>query len=283
MENFLSAHADGELSPAEKRQAEEHLATCGNCNARFTEELALKELLRTHLRNVREPGELRATLREALDAETAAKGSAGPTRSGFRPRREYWSAFRPRREYWSDSAALAAFAAMVFIVVGTVFMLTRGANTPLRPGTETMRDPGFDLAVAAFDRFDRHFEPNVPSNSPAEVSAAYAAAQMPESLWNFAGSGFTLAGGRIEKLPDGRIVTYTLYWGENGSILCTRFSVPNARLPEGAARMMDGHAFYRYRGYSVCLTRMRGGRVACILVSRLPVDGLIRQVETALK
>ncbi|MGA7870743.1 MAG: zf-HC2 domain-containing protein, partial [Candidatus Binatus sp.] len=46
IEKYLSAQVDGELSAAELRGAEEHLARCVHCRARFAEERAVKAMLR---------------------------------------------------------------------------------------------------------------------------------------------------------------------------------------------------------------------------------------------
>jgi len=45
IEEYLSAHVDGELSATELREVEEHLAGCVNCRARFAEERAVKKII----------------------------------------------------------------------------------------------------------------------------------------------------------------------------------------------------------------------------------------------
>ncbi|MGA6974796.1 MAG: zf-HC2 domain-containing protein, partial [Candidatus Binatus sp.] len=59
IEHYLSAHVDGELSAAELRDAEEHLAGCVNCRARFAEERAVKTLLRERAELRRIPPQVR--------------------------------------------------------------------------------------------------------------------------------------------------------------------------------------------------------------------------------
>ena len=44
-DTFLSAHADGELSGAELREADAHVASCKECARRLTDERALKVLV----------------------------------------------------------------------------------------------------------------------------------------------------------------------------------------------------------------------------------------------
>ena len=72
IEKYLSAHVDGELSAAELREAEEHLAGCVNCRARFAEERAVKALLRERAEMRRTPPMVRGSILAALDAIDAA-------------------------------------------------------------------------------------------------------------------------------------------------------------------------------------------------------------------
>ena len=67
-------------------------------------------------------------------------------------------------------------------------------------------------------KFDHHFNPNVPSNSYGDIAGAYVDAHMPGYIWNFNSSGLRLVGGRLDKLPDGRTVTFTFYKGEGNSL-----------------------------------------------------------------
>ncbi|MGC2306553.1 anti-sigma factor family protein, partial [Candidatus Binatus sp.] len=82
IEKYLSAHVDGELTPAELREVEEHLAGCVNCRARFAEERAVKALLRERAAMRRTPPIVRGSILAALDAADAADatGSAHDAR-----------------------------------------------------------------------------------------------------------------------------------------------------------------------------------------------------------
>jgi len=74
-EKYLSAHVDGELSAAELREVEEHLAGCVNCRARFAEERAVKALVRERAAMRRTPAMVRGSILAALDAVDAAGAS----------------------------------------------------------------------------------------------------------------------------------------------------------------------------------------------------------------
>src|ERR1700688_4222710 len=72
IDKYLSAQVDGELSAAELRDAEEHLAGCVNCRARFAEERAVKALLRERAELRRTPPMVRGSILAALDAIDSA-------------------------------------------------------------------------------------------------------------------------------------------------------------------------------------------------------------------
>ncbi len=274
IENFLSAHADGELSPGELRDAEQHLRQCLGCRGRLDDERALKSLVRQHIEMRAIPAAMRQQLLDALDRAASEDESASDAGAPAQPAHRLLK----RRAAWVP-LAVAAMLAIVFAVARR-FESNQSAPTE---ASAPVRNPDFDIAIAALDRFQRGFAPNVPSDSAAALSAAYARAKMPDFIWNFGASGFKLAGGRLEKLDDGRKATYTLYRGAQNSILCTRFRNGGAAPPANPAKTLSNHRFYRYRGYSVCYTRLPDGGFVCILASRISLDRMVQAVKIALK
>ncbi len=259
IDDYLSAHADGELSGDELRAAEKHVADCDACRARLAEERAIKTLVRDSARLLRTPVQVRSGIAQLLhsaDGE-AVGGGRGPARRGALA-----SLRRPR--VWIP-AALAAAAVFAFLIV-------RGRTT------SEARVPLFDVAVESYDRFEQHFDANVPSDSPASISDAYMNHKMPGFLWNFGPSGYRLVGGRLETLADGRQVTYTFYSGAEGHILCTYLRANISEAPEGALQQTDAHYYYVYRGHSLCLSFYPGGKFICILVSRRPFQAFLRDI-----
>ncbi len=101
IEKYLSAHVDGELTPAELREVEEHLAGCDNCRARFAEERAVKALLRERAAMRRTPPIVRGSILAALDAADAADAT-NPERGGA------------DRSAGADRARRSRFAAPVY-------------------------------------------------------------------------------------------------------------------------------------------------------------------------
>lgn len=260
---YLSAHADGELSGDELRRAQEHAGGCARCSRRLAEERQLKALVRKHAGAAALPAHLRERLSRALDEES--HGRAG-------------GIARLRRPAVWIPVAIAASVAIAIVLVRGIAIEPGGQPTHVAAHTGVA---DFDYAIAKYDAFTRGFHPNVPSSSFAEVGEAYSDAHMPGFIWDFHRSGIDLRGGRLDKLPDGRKVTYTFYAGRGGSILCMRFRVPNLVPPPGAAQVMADHYFYRYGDYVVCASYSVLGDFTCLLVSRAPLDQMVQNIMIA--
>ncbi|HEV2169996.1 MAG TPA: zf-HC2 domain-containing protein, partial [Candidatus Binatus sp.] len=194
IEKYLSAHVDGELSADELRAAEEHIADCVNCRARFAEERAVKALLRERAEMRRTPPMVRGSILAALDAIDASPASSAASARRTVADRGRSSALRAM---WAGvPVAIAAVAVFAFV-------LLHGGSGP----TPAHAIPPFDLAIDHFEHFVDRFDPNA-GTSPAELSGAYLDHQLPGFLWNFQHAGYQLKGGRIDRLADGESVAY---------------------------------------------------------------------------
>jgi hypothetical protein len=269
IEEYLSAHVDGELSDAELRAAEEHLAGCVNCRARFAEERAVKALLRERAELRRTPPIVRGSILAALDAidQTGASGNgrdraAGADRAGLLSIR--------RARVWLP-AAMAAVALFAFIMMHAGNPQQAHAFSP------------FDVAIDNYKQFADHFEPNIKSTAPADISDAFMERKLPGFVWNFQRVGYKLVGGRVDRLSDGTPVSYTFYRGQSGTILCTYMKSHGLQPPPGEAPQPDEpgytieHHYYNYKGYNVCLSYPRSGCI-CILVTRRPMQEFVEAV-----
>ncbi len=281
IERFLSAHADGELTGAELRDAEAHVASCTECAARLRDERTLKSLVRRHAGPIETPSAVRAKLLTLL-AEEAARGegamaSGADMHRGPAHQRGLRALRRPA--IWIPMSIAAVFA--------LAFITARGMGLYPRDEVRVVYHPGgnpdFDTAVAYFEKFNHHFDPNVPSHTYSEIAAAYVGANMPGYIWNFNSSGLTLVGGRLDKLPDQRPATFTFYKGANDSLLCIRYKATEFNPPPGTVREIDGHLFYSYYGYSICYSYWPVGRFVCLLITRQPVKQLLDSVEFAME
>jgi hypothetical protein len=275
--NYLSAHADGELTPEEERAVAEHLGSgpsdgCAVCWARLAEERELKVLIKRQAATVRTPQEVRARIDAALDR---LDRGLGPRSVGAAVVRELG---RPRT--WIPIAAAAVLVVALF-VGGGMPGIYRGTRPPANGISAIPASDALDEAVYSYETFETAFRPNVPSHSLAAIATAYGEAEMPDLMWNFQFAGYGVVGGRIDRLPDGNPVTYTLYHGRNSDILCTRYKASDFAVPPGAIGEIHGHLLYKYQGYSLCVTVSEQGRFICVLTTSEPMDQLRHDISLA--
>lgn len=276
IENYLSAHADGELAGEELRAAEEHVAGCGECREALQAERALKLLLHDHLSSLKVPNQVRSRILMALDREQSAE-----VRAEQRPAVRSGSPARWLRPQIWVPAAIAALLLVAVTRLKTVSPPGHEETTPLQEVTATEAVPIFDLAARHLDTFQTKFEPNVPSGSAGDISNAYLDHKMPGYLWNFGPEGYQMQGGRLENMPDGRVAALTYYRGDKGGILCTYMHY-DGPFPGGAINEGGDHTFYVYKGYSICLSKYPRGDFVCLLISRRPMAEFMQTVSESM-
>ena len=257
--NYLAADADGELNAEEQRVVRAHLSECPDCRALVKDERALKALLRERLRRVSLPSEIRAAIGATLDRDDAGSRPLGWL-VGLIPE------FRRRPQLWAPVAAIA-IAILLLVTI-------RAPRTKQTPTSD------FDVAIEKFSGFEKHFEPNVPSDSYGSIGETYNSHDMPGMLWNFEPLGYRLVGGRIDPLPNGRPATYTFYRGPKGAVMCTRFQVDEVVIPPGGHLMHPGQYAYSYKGFSLILSVDYARRWVCILMSRVPEREFAKEIDS---
>jgi hypothetical protein len=329
---YLSAHADGELSPRQLRAADEHLAKCASCRALLAEERSLKALIQTNAGIVRTPADVRMRIRAAIgdiaeprtnrepaySAEAAMRRGAAAERDGVAGQRREAGrsvAQSSRRWLWGSLGGVAAM-----LIVGLAVLAGHGSNPD---GLAVIQPvPAFDMAIGKYLAVERNFSPNVPpeaysntdgtvyawvqngdpgqntdpvrriatttseastesSDTSDDVARAYREMSMPDDLLDLSPAGYHLAGARAERLSDGRPITYTLYESESGSILSICYPDAAMSAPVGAINWLGMRSFYRYKGYSICMSFYPAGHFVSILVSRMPVTALLNDVAAA--
>jgi hypothetical protein len=272
---YLSAHADGELTPEQERAVAQHLgngpdAGCAACRARLAEERLLKALIRRQAATVKTPPEMQARINAALDR---IDRGPFPRRVGVAVVRELR---RPRT--WAPLAA----AAMLLVVLLAAGVLPGGHRGVPSDGVSAIpASDALDRAVYSYETFETAFRPTVPSASLSDIAMAYGSADMPDLMWNFQFAGYGVVGGRIDQLPDGNPVTYTLYRGRKNDILCTRYKASDFAVPPGAVGEIHGHLLYEYKGYSLCVTVSEQGHFICVLTTSESIDGLRHDISLA--
>ncbi len=190
---------------------------------------------------------------------------------------------------------------VILLAISTLWFRVnlRNVSEPSFPSDERSI-PAFDFAIGRFNELSQEFAPNVPAEafSPddgayfawvensdplrhvsvelPDISASYEKMRMPAEFCDFAQAGYELVGGRIDHMPNGAPVTYTLYRNQTKSIL-------SIGLKQQISAPQDGywfstHAFYSYRGFAICLTIYPVGHFASIIIARMPMVELLRDI-----
>jgi len=315
---YLSAHADNELTARDRSSADEHVAKCASCRARVVEERSLKASIRREAGIVRTPSDVRMRIRAALGdtVETTHRRQpdiAASARRGVTVIRE---SFAHRRGNAADSSVarlsrnrlLAAIGTAVMLVVAIGLFAERGMM-PRGAAGSIQAVPAFDMAIGKYLALERNFTPNVPpeaysntdgavyawvqdrdpvervatsaSDTFDDVARAYRKMSMPDDLLDLSPAGYRLTGGRAETLPDGRPITYTLYTSDGRAILSIAYPDAAMAAPVGAINWVGMRSFYEYKGYSICMSFYPTGHFVSILVSQMPVSQLLRDVAAA--
>ncbi len=194
-EGLITALLDGELPPGETRQARDHLATCGECNARFEEARAYFDEANRLVRVLDLPD-------TAVPAPLAVHPPPAPKRRiGFQVRHLAWAASlllaiglgyygnearSPRKQVALDSVVPAANEGQKPQAVGTVAQ-TAGAGGALqdeRAKTEAAKDAPASALKAkaptpAAEADLRSLDKEVAADKLAEATPAPAASGAP--------------------------------------------------------------------------------------------------------
>jgi len=200
---------------------------------------------------------------------------------------------------------LAPIGFVVLVLAATTVLFRISSRNLIGPDTADYKKPipAFDFAIDRFNRLSQEFRPNVPpeafrpdsasyfawvqetdplhhvSAELPDISASYEKIQMLPEFCDFALAGYELAGGRIDRMPNGEPVTYTLYRNRIDSLLSIGLR-KQIGPPEGGY-WFDAHALYSYRGYGICLTIYPVGHFVSIIVTRAPMVELLRSVAVS--
>jgi hypothetical protein len=243
VERYLGLYADDEVSAEERLEISDHVASCKDCEVLLAAECATRAILRQNVPEIPAPDALRHRILASLDAVDRAE--ARMTRVRRFNRRPFW-------------IAAASFAACVAVII---FNLR----------THSVENPAFDAAVASFVDSERKFVPTVGAGSTDELAVAMINQFGVPLVWDFSSIGLSSRGGRIDKMPDGKDVAYSLYKGSKGSLLCIINRGEGFRFFPGD-QVVKGIHLYRYKGYSIAATNRYS--VLCVMVSDLSVADL---------
>ncbi len=100
---------------------------------------------------------------------------------------------------------------------------------------------------------------------------------MPDDLLDLSPAGYHWPAPAPNACPTDVPITYTLYESESGSILSICYPDAAMAAPVGAINWLGMRSFYRYKGYSICMSFYPAGHFVSILVSRMPVTALAQR------
>ena len=213
-----SAFLDGELDDAAAALAERHIATCAECQALIAASAEISEALRAPAARLTAPPLLRAGIRKRLAAEDAP-----PLRRPV----FWWGA--------ASGAGISALAASLIVAVS------------LPPAAETMASAVTDAHIHALTDGPR-FE--VASSSHHTVKPWFAGrAPLSPPVADYADRGFTLIGGRVDRLA-GRKAAVVVYRHGDHELDLFVWPTKAGALPASGDRLGYHELFWSHRDLS---------------------------------
>jgi len=251
-QEWITALIDSELSEAERRAIEGHLAGCRQCQRIYEQERHIKEQVRLASAAVTAPAALRRMIDESM----------------HQPRG--WRRFNERIKAllavpWIRPALAVALLLLVFYP-----LIFRGAG-----------ERGVALAtLTTHAEIEAGQKTLAPADDPAELKRKLIQAVGSQ----FAPMGFDLSelklhpiSGFVEKI-GGREVIVTVYRGEGPDVTCFTFLGSESDAPPGAERFFDEAKkinFYSFAQSNIHAVMHREGEVICIMVSKMPAAQLL--------
>ncbi|HEY6578715.1 MAG TPA: anti-sigma factor [Rhizomicrobium sp.] len=193
---------DGELGGAAATSAKRHMESCGECQSLHVQDIAVGDLVRRHAVRYRAPERTVARVRAALDSEAGAV-----------PRQ-----FVDRRSFWLGALGGAAISAFAASLASLVLFPASGASV-------------LEMVTDAHTRamMSGHAVEVVSSNRHTVKPWFAGRVPIAPPVADFALQGFSLAGGRTDKVAGARaaVLVYrhskheidVFVWADNGSHL----------------------------------------------------------------
>lgn len=209
------AFIDGEVAGAEAAAVERHIEGCADCQAFCADAASVSDAIRTHAPRYTAPAALRARVTAMLDAEATR-----PPVTRWRPRT------RPRPGFWrgalSGAAVTALAASLAFVAILPPSVETLADQVTQAHTRALMRDGAIEVASTDHHTVKPWFAGRIALSPPVA---------------DFAAQGFTLTGGRLDRVAGSpaAVVVYQhgkheidlFVWSDRGSAL------PSAGLRHG--------------------------------------------------
>jgi len=254
-QDLVAAHVDGMLSPLEKREVEQHLTTCPQCQRLFVEESRFHAAFVARRLIVPVPNEVEARLRTALGAAVT------PTLS-WRTRL-FASLSQPRLAFGLVTAGL-----VIALLLSRLFF-------------RDQEPAWFHQAVDAYQTTtEGHPSFTYQTDNPQELEHAFNSSGQLDfvtHVLDLQPAGYRIIGGYILH-GQGHPVAIVLYRGKEGSIVCLRQRGTTPPMPTGSEGMKEQY-LYTQAGYTFSFVQFADH--FCTLITRLPREVFQQQLRTA--
>jgi anti-sigma factor RsiW len=234
---IAAAHADGQLTPAERLDVEEHLAACPSCREESQRQTAIRQLVRDRIAVVPVPGDLHARVVGALPASLP-----------------------PRRQLSRRTVLAGAIAAALVIGIWPLF---RTANDGLFAVLQS------DVRAADTEEISLAMR----TDDAAALRSYYLGngVDFDNAVEDLGSAGLRLVGGTPSSI-GGRTTTLTLYEKASDHVVCRRFRLGDVTIPDGGQQIGRSRLFTR-AGVHIAITRI--GDVVCAMASNMPREQFV--------
>lgn len=254
-QDLVAAHVDGLLSPAERKEVEQHLTSCASCQRLFEEGSRFHAAFATHRLIVSVPAEVEQRLRVALAAENVPILSWWKRLSVFLP--------QPRL-----AIGLAVVGLLIVLLIARLFFFA------LEPTWVTQAVNAYQEAMEG--RLSLAYQ----TSDPEELKRAFNDSGQLDFITHvldLRSSGYRIEGGLVMQVKD-RPIALVLYKGKDGPLICLRQRGLTPPMPKGVENI-EGVSLYTHAGYTISLAQFPDH--FCMLITRLPLEDFRRRLLVA--
>ena len=256
-QDFVAAHVDGVLSPAERQEVESHLTSCASCQHLFQEESRFHAAFIARRFVISVPAEVEQRLYVALAAESP-------------PIPSWWD--RLSALLWQPRLVLGLAAAALGIALLLPWLFSSSSSS--EPAWFSQVLDSYLAATEGRLSFTYHNE------DPQELEAVLNQSGQLDFVTHVLDlrlAGYRIEGGQVVWVKD-HPVAVVLYQGEDGPIVCLRQRGMAPPMPTGSEGK-KGQYLYTRAGYTVSCIQFSGH--FCMLTSRLPREAFMRRLGMA--
>jgi anti-sigma factor RsiW len=253
-QDFVAAHIDGVLSPAERQEVESHLTSCAPCQRLFEEESRFHAAFTARRFIIAVPAEVEQRLRTALAAESLPIPS-----------------WRDRLSALLEQPRLAFGLAAATLLIALLLPRLFSSSSSSEPTWFPQVLDSYQAATEGRLSFTYHTE------DPQELEAALNRSGQLDFVTHVLDlrlAGYRIEGGQVVWVKD-HPVAVVLYHGKDGPIVCLRQRGKVPPVPPGSEGK-KGQYLYTHAGYTVSCMQFSGH--FCTLITRLPREVFMRRL-----